>query len=291
MDLFEWALRVSKKRLRDSSLAVYRSMWGGYRQRLGATDARWGPTEPGAESAEQMLAALEGAGDYSARKRVFGLVRWTYDTLQESGMSLTNPCAAVEKLFMPDFRPEHEVLTPAWQDEMVAAARASCRGWKSVRLAAIVALLCESALKNSELIALKLDSLSGASSSYWLEAGRGVTQREFLLSEKTSKLLEEWLSVRPACESDLLFVADASGRAMDHATLWRQLKRVTLSVQGADNVRHFGTGLIRATKARELADGGAGVEQIAQFLGHRQTASTGELLERVHRRGRRRSVA
>ncbi|PNG49991.1 Tyrosine recombinase XerC [Variovorax sp. B4] len=265
-------------------------MWNGYTTRLASPAAPAGPAIPGAESAAQLVGALEGAGDYSVRKRVYGLVRWTYDTLQKSGLPLRNECKEVEKLFMPDFRPEHEMLGRSWADRMTEEARASCSGWKSVRLAAIVMLLCETALKNSELVELRLENLRGTPPR-WLNAGHKAKEREFVLSAKASALMTEWLAVRPAVPTDFLFVADATGRCMDHATLWRQLKRVTLAAQGSEGVRHFGTGLIRATKARELKDMGTDVAEIADFLGHMQEASTGELLDRVRTRRAGREAA
>lgn len=282
MDLLDWAIKVSRKRLRVSSIAVYRSMWSGYCHRLGEPAGDVQPCVPGAESAEQLYAALEGAGDYAARKRVYSLVRWIYETLQEAGMPLSNPCEELSKLFAPDVRPLHQSMSDcSWQERMIREARQTARGWKGVRLAAIVAVLCDTALRNQELIGLQLSSLTG-SPPRWLVAGTAHKARQFELNASTSLALAEWLSVRPdAAPSNWLFVADATGRPMDSATLWRQLKKVTVAVAGEGTVKHFGTGLIRATKAHELKSTGAEVADIAQFLGHRQETSTDELLERI----------
>lgn len=283
MDYFELALQLSRKRLRESSLAVYRSMWGGYVARLALETAAHGPSTPGAESSEQLVDALEGSGDYMARKRVFGLIRWTYDTLRVHGISVGNPTKPVERHFMPDWRPNLQTLDLSWVERMALAASETCTGWKQARLTAIVYLLCETALKNKELVDLRLDSLEG-SMPLRLSAGRRKHTREFELSANAAHYVEGWIRVRPEVTSDYLFVADATGRPMDHTTLWRQLKRVTMAVPGYDQVNHFGTGLIRATKAQELRAKGLKVSQIAEFLGHRQETSTDEMLERVPRR-------
>jgi site-specific recombinase XerD len=239
---------------------------------------------------DQMVAAIEGAGDYSSQKKLFGLIRWTYRVLEANGIDISNPCKRVERLYMADFRPEHRQLETTWQSRMIETARESTSGWKGVRLAAIVAVLCETALKNQELVELRLSDIHG-SPPEWLEAGRRGKKREFELTAPTSRVLSEWLLVRPVCDTDLLFVADASGRLMDSATLWRQLKKVTQRVQGGDAVAHYGTGLIRATKAKEMQTHGTSTQAIAKFLGHMQSASTDELLHRVqisHKRSTRR---
>lgn len=258
-------------------------MWSGYVYRLALETSTYGAAAAGKESSEQLCEALEGAGDYTARKRVFGLVRWVYDTLRASGMPLGNPTKSLEKLFAPDFRPEHQPLENSWADKMAQAAGHSCKGWKQARLTAIVSVLCETALKNNELVELRLADV-GSTKPFRVSAGSRAHAREFELSQSASRNLATWIDVRPDAPSDYLFVADATGRPMDHTTLWRQLKRVTLAIQGPSSVRHFGTGLIRVTKAQELRAKGLDVSQIAEFLGHKQETSTDELLERVSTR-------
>lgn len=286
LDLFDWAVKISRKRLRASSYAVYTSMWSGYRTRLASKTARSGPAQVGEETSAQMLEALSGAGGYLAQKRVFRLVRWTYNTLREQGMTtLTSSAEELVKLFAPEERLEHDMLDRTWQAQMVAAAGETAKGWKRVRLMTIVTVLCDTALKNQEILELRTTSLCGAPPRA-LIAGRGTKQRRLNLSEAAGQALEAWLAVRPANPGDYLFVADTSGRPLDPATLWRQLKRVTSAVPGSEGVKHFGTGVIRATKAKELEAHGASTAKIADFLGHRLEASTGELLDRVRRRAR-----
>ena len=284
IDLFDWAIKISRKRLRPSSRAVYASMWNGYCARLLSASNVTPAVQPGQESSAQMLGALSGAGGYLAQKRAFGLVRWTYQTLREHGMTtLTQSAEELVSLFAPDDRLKHAMLDTTWQDQMIAAASEVAKGWKRVRLTTIVTVLCETALKNQEILDLRTTDLRGYP-PYALKAGRGVKQRELVLSEKTGAALKDWLAVRPANPGDYLFVADTSGRPLDPATLWRQLKRVTSAVPGSADVKHFGTGVIRATKAKELEELGASTAAIADFLGHRLEASTGELLERVRQR-------
>lgn len=286
MDHFDWAVKISRKRLKGSSLEVYRSMWSCYAERLADPKAKSGAAIAGFENSTQMLEAIEGAGDYCTQKRVFRLVQWTYQTLNVAGKRVTTAAQYLERLYMSDFRPDLEMLETTWSDQMIEAARASCTGWKSVRLAAMTALLCDTALKNHELLALDLDSVRG-SPPQWLSAGKYAVEREFELSARCSKLLAEWLSVRPTVPTRVLFVANVAGKSLDASTIWRQLKRVTQAVQGASGVRHYGTGLIRATKAKEMLERGTDVEEVAKFLGHRQVASTGELADRVQRPRRR----
>src|SRR5690606_7282655 len=133
--------KLEHKRYRDSSLNTYRSWWKGYRERLAAPRASGDPREPGKESAIEMAAAIEGAGDYLSQKRTFALVNWIYQTLNAHGHPLTNPCSALEGLFMPDMRTDRRSMTPAWHSKLTAAASELASGWKRARLIAVVHVL------------------------------------------------------------------------------------------------------------------------------------------------------
>ena len=278
MDYFEWALNVSAKRLKRSSQAVYMSMWSGFRDRLFSMG-----TEPGKESLAQLARALEGAGDYVTQKRLHRLVHWVYDTLLESGLPLTDHTEELKRLYKADARAQHDGLTLADMSRLEEAATIEVRGWKGIRLAAMVSVLAHAGLRRQELIGLERSSIiRNSDGSGFLVVGRVRSQRRLPLPAECMVRVEQWLQAYPATdECKWLFVADAAGSPMDGSTVWRQLKRLCANVLGEDAASQFGTGIIRASlaKARQLE--GMSSTDLREFLGHRMEASTAELLERV----------
>jgi integrase len=276
--LFEWAIKVARKRLKPSSIHVYSSMWARFEQGL----KKFG-VSPGEESVAQLADVIRSYGDYPSQKRLFALVRWVYQTLEEAGLPLKNHTDELFKLYLRDERAEHEAFTPDTVKAMAAAARADVRGWKGVRLAAMLTLLGDTGLRSQELIALrKSDFNEGPPAT--LKAGLGPKVRTLSLSPDCSLLLTEWLGVYPApAATPWLFVANPVGNQMDPSTVWRQIKRIAVKTFGEDFGKDWqtGTGVIRAGVAKSLQLQGLPEVDIKDFLGHRLESSTGELLERV----------
>jgi site-specific recombinase XerD len=278
MDYFEWALKVSSKRLKPSSQAVYSSMWSGFRERLAAAG-----TEPGKETTAQLANALEGAGDYVTQKRLHSLVHWVYDTLLEAGLPLTDHTEELERLYKADARAQHDGLTLEDLAQLEEAATTEVRGWKGVRLAAMVSVLAHTGLRRQELITLERTSVITLSDGTGLLiVGRVKSQRKLPLPPECLARLQQWLDCYPApADCRWLFVADADGDPMDGSTVWRQLKRLCANVLGEDAASQFGTGIIRASLAKARQKEGMSPTELREFLGHRMEASTAELLERV----------
>lgn len=276
-NLFEQAIAVTGKRLKPSSHAVYASMWRGFQERLYAAG-----TAPGKESAAALAIALEGAGDYSTQKHLYGLVTWVYEALHEHGYTVRDNTEQLHKHYLPD----HRALHPAVSERDIAAmadlAVKRVRGWKGVRLAAMVSVLGHTGLKQNELISLKKTQVTVNSESATLKAGKKEAERVFTLEGLCAQRLRDWLLVYPASpETPWLFVANSDGRPMDSTTVWRQLKRLGAEVLGEALQSSFGTGLIRASLAKSLEQQGATSAAVCAFLGHQRESSTAELLERV----------
>lgn len=275
-DYLDWALKVSRKRLKASSRAVYRSMWAGFEARLRAQGA-----SAGEQSYSQLQKAIEGAGDYLTQKRLHALVKWVFGTLATAGVSLQDQTADLDKLYLADDRVRHQALGAEDFETLIKAAEASVRGWKGVRLAAIVALLTHAGLRQQELIALTRSSL------HWLEGGelklvvgKHSALREILLPLGCAERVRTWLTAYPAPDTcQWLFVADPEGNPMDPSTVWRQLKR--LGAQALGNAEKLSTGVLRASLAHQMQAHGADTAAVREFLGHRLEASTAELLDRV----------
>jgi len=280
MDLFEWALKITGKRLQPSSLATYKSWFGTYQTRLAEPGEDVLPSQPGRESTEQMLRALEGQGDYLTQKRTLALLAWVYRTLQRHGHDLQDQTEAIEGLYRAGHRTTHDAMPPSLQQRLIEAAHAQAKGWKGTRLVAMVRLLTDAALKTSELIRLETGDIQG-DDPYTLQIRRAAETRLLPLSADTSSALRDWLAVHPAALSSHVFVRDAGGLPMDASTVWRQLVRVATAAGIDSEAQLIGTGAIRASKAKELIAQGLSTQEISRFLGHRQADSTGELLSRI----------
>ena len=278
MNYLEKALKVSCKGLKPSSLSVYRCMWRGFSERL----ARMG-AEPGRESTAQLARALEGAGDYATQKRLHSLVHWVYTTLAQAGMPLSDHTQELERMYLADQRAHHEGLTLDDLARLESAALHEVKGWKGVRLAAMVSVLAHTGIRQQELLALRR-------SDVWWDTGgqamlaihRKSASRVLPLPASCALRLRQWLENYPADSLiPWLFVADTEGNPMDSSTVWRQLKRLCARELGPNAASQFGTGIIRASLAKALQQEGMSTEELSKFLGHRQEASTAELLERV----------
>lgn len=278
MDLFEWALKVSRKQLKSSSYRAYASLWGGFNRRL--VDMG---TEPGKEARAQLAQAIAQAGDYGTQKRVHSLVQWVYETLSDHGLPLADFTHELDGLYMPDSRAQHVGLNPAELARLEAAACTHVRGWKGVRLAAVVSLLAHTGMKQHELIGLERQSLAWAENgSVRVTVGKKSAQRTLELPASCAVRLRNWLEAYPAgADVNWLFVADTEGRQMDASTLWRQLKRLCERELEGRALGQFGTGLIHASVAKAMLQEGKTATQLREFLGHQQESSTAELLERV----------
>lgn len=279
MNLFEWALKVTGKRLQPSSLVTYRSWYGTYESRLAMPGYGMEPSQPGKESIGQMLRALEGQGDYLTQKRTLALLGWIYRNLQLHGHDLEDQTQAIEDLYRARHRTTHTAMAPSLQTRLMEAAGQQAKGWKSARLQAMVCLLADTALKTSELIRLEIGHVHGEDPCL-VDIGDGPHMRSLPLGPSAYDSLRAWMAVHPAPLSPYVFVRDASGLPMDASTVWRQLVRVTTAA-GVDMGAQIGTGAIRASKAKEMTEQGQTTAEIARFLGHRQPDSTGELLSRV----------
>lgn len=278
MDYFDWALSVSRKRLRPSSRKVYASMWKGFVERLALESA-----SPGKESVEQLGRAIEGAGDYVTQQRLYRLICWVYEVLAEAGHPLTDHTASLRSLYLAKVRHQHEGLSDADIATLVRKAEETVSGWKGVRLGALMSVVGYLGLKQQEIIALDKDHLVwGGEQPLKMRVGKAQKSRVLDIPPACGQALVRWLAHYPAPkETEALFVANERGERMDASTIWRQIKRLCEQVFGAHGLTQFGTGVMRASRAKTLEQQGNSSIDIQAFLGHKQEASTTELLERI----------
>ncbi len=283
MNHLDWALAVSNKRLRPSSLGVYRSMWAGLERRLREQGAP-GPTLCDAQA---LGTALRGSGDYGTQRRVFRLVQWVCETLSEAGHPVSDACTGLEALYRADVRPVREVRAVSGAEDMLSVLVE--RSELSAHLVALAAVCELTGLKTGQLRQLRRSDVTFSGGAPQLTLRTRREDRRWPLPETTVRALQAWLAVHPcSSEQAAFFATDASGAPPAPSTLWRQLKRVS-EVLGEGGPR-TGTGQFRAKLASRLQHDGASLEDVRRALGHRQLESTQELLGRVRVRRRSRGA-
>jgi integrase len=273
-DWLNLAITISRKPLRPSSYGVYLSMWRKLTGRVGdsfALEQRL--------SHDVLLAALLEAGAYSSQRRSFLLLRWVVTTLRDAGQPIQADLERLDVRYKQDSRPVRQACAlESLKSRLLEQVSLQFKGDKRLRLRAVVYLLCETGIRTKELVALETYNLRrGEEGAHYVQIGKGATTRQLALSPDAWAAVQAWLARRPPGIS-LLFCND-KGMPLDPSTVWRQLRKVGALPE--ISVLSVGTGLIRTAKAGDLKSSGLTDESIRQALGHRLTASTSELLERI----------
>jgi len=141
------------------------------------------------------------------------------------------------------------------------------------RDASLTLFLLNTGLRLSELIAMCPGDLqlSERKGSLLVQNGKGGKQRTVPLNSDARKALQDWLAVRPDCESDVIWVAvegepdGLSGRAVQ-----RILQRYAQEAGLEELTPH----ICRHTFAKNLVNSGAGLEKVAALLGHSNLNTT-----------------
>lgn len=262
------ALAISRKRLRPSSVEVYSSRWKGLCSAVAL--------EPGAALTTKALGAgLGQLPSYLAQKRALELCLWVCDTLVRAGRLPSNPAFELHRHFFDDSRPLHSVpIVEHLGDALARAAEGLASGWKLQRLRA-VGHLAALGLKAGELRTLPKAAWSPSRAVL----GPGGLRREIAVPSTSVKAFEDWLGVHPAPESPLFLVANEQGNALDAATVWRQVCK--LQKGSGLPLEASGTSGLRALLAGNLLQQGVEPAAVQESLGHRDIASTHELLRRI----------
>lgn len=268
-DLFDQALKASKKRLRSSSEQVYRSMWASMSEEL--RNASRPPSVP------QLQAALAVFQAYATRRKALGLLKWVAKNAPEGALLLGDRFEALEQEYSQ--RPAHNYALNT-QEALLRAmlVRAQkVRGWKGVRLQALLRVLWDTGLRQEELLGMTWGHLDVAAASLKVP---GRPPRYLALSAETLEALAYWRLACPVDSGVHMWVADESGKLLNPSTVWRQLKRVEppgtpleLSLSGPT--------AFRAAFAWRCLQRGLETPEIQQLLGHARLASTEALLEQL----------
>ena len=141
------------------------------------------------------------------------------------------------------------------------------------RDASLTLFLLNTGLRLSELTALHLGDvqLSERKGSLLVQNGKGGKQRAVPLNTEARKALQEWLDVRPATNSNSIWVAvEAESAGLSGRAVQRILKRYAQEA-GLDELTPH---MCRHSFAKNLVNQDVGIEKVAALLGHANLNTT-----------------
>lgn len=277
MTLYELALDVSRKKLKPSSEAVYRSLWKKF---CAATRV---DENPRFLSDIELRQALTAVGAYSTQKKTLGLFKWVAKTLEPKGILLGNAYEYVEQNYFEKSTHNYSLNgSKAIPLKLAAATNTEYPDWKGKRLAAVMWVLWDCGPQQSELLALEWrDFLFSSTEGSSVVVGEGRKRRELPLSREAAEALLLWRGLKPSfLPRESPWLALSTGKPLEPSTLWRQLKRLE---GGSVSVEASMTGptAFRASYAKRLHEAGYSINEIKEKLGHSLETSTQELVSHL----------
>lgn len=297
-DSFATNKRGEPQPLRDSSIKVYRAMFGKFiDQVLGETPGGSIVKSLPEVSVDDIRRFLDGNSlNKGIRHRYVRLLERTFDLLLMKGVVDGNPARGLA-VAQPTRSGKGNDRTQWLSTEQQAAvldALPSGEGWKDQRSRAMIAVVLAGGLKVSEVIKITLSNVGTQQDdgSVFIDVypgGAGRWHRTRVAAFGAAILLQ-WVEMRKTLEipGNLLFPAGATGGPLHPATVYRQVKAV-LSSAGVpeDQIKRRGARTLRNSFALRELEGGASPALVGEYLGHRADRSTRyytELLPRSRNR-------
>lgn len=162
---------------------------------------------------------------------------------------------------LPNVIPEH-AMNELFQEEVFPS------DWKGRRDRSVIALMYETGIRLSELIALETKDLVRDQSELRV-FGKGNKERRVPLMKETIESVEEHLSMRPF-KSRFLFVSDA-GRSLYPSFVYRRVHHYLSLVS---SLQKRSPHVLRHSFATHLLNRGAELNAVKDLLGHASLSST-----------------
>lgn len=210
-----------------------------------------------------------------SRRRRISALRTYFRFLVVEGRVEKNPVQGIE---LPrDWRRLPDTVSRASIEKLIEAA---ATGATPARNRAIVELLYSSGLRVGELCGLRPGDLRLAE-GFLRCIGKGSKERLVPLGEPARRAIEEYLAnERPAGREDELFLS-VRGRRLTRETIARFLKRAALAAGLAESITPH---TLRHSFATHLLEGGAGLREVQEMLGHADIRTTEIYTHVDHRR-------
>ena len=162
---------------------------------------------------------------------------------------------------LPNVIPEH-AMNELFQEEVFPS------DWKGRRDRSVIALMYETGIRLSELIALETKDLVRDQSELRV-FGKGNKERRVPLMKETIESVEEHLRMRPF-KSRFLFVSDA-GRSLYPSFVYRRVHHYLSLVS---SLQKRSPHVLRHSFATHLLNRGAELNAVKDLLGHASLSST-----------------
>lgn len=235
------------------------------------------------EMIERYLAWLYERGrEKSSQARALSGIRSLYDYLLLTDRIQTSPA----ELIATPKRSRHlpEVLTTDEIDRILAAIDPSTP--KGRRDQAMVELLYSCGLRVSELTALRVGDLFFGE-GYIRVVGKGDKQRLVPISATARERISAYLDERvPARSGEEVLFLNNRGRQLTRVMIFTILKEAALR---AGIEKPISPHTLRHSFATHLLEGGAGIRQVQELLGHESILTT-EIYTHLDREHLRRTV-
>lgn len=194
----------------------------------------------------------------ASRRRKLAVVRAFYGWCCRCGYLEVSPAAAALSPKLPRKLPV--ILYEDGARALLAAAAGDPRDY------AIIRLLLDCGLRESEVCALRARDLSGCN---LLVTGKGGKQRLLPLPAVTLAAIRRYRATIPA-RTEALFLSQKGGK-LDRSAVWRMVKTY---VRAAGLPEEISPHKLRHTCATLMLDGGADLRGVQGVLGHANISTT-----------------
>jgi integrase/recombinase XerD len=227
---------------------------------------------------EQVRSFVESLADSGlaarTQARKLSAVRQYQRVLMLEGHRPDNPTTNIDSPRLG--RPLPKVLQAADVDALLAAAR-RVDGWRGVRLVAMLEILYATGLRVSELVGLRLSSLSRDGRIVTVR-GKGGKERLVPLGEVARKAVSDCLPLRKMMlgkqtrSTPWLFPSRAADGHITRDGFAKQLQDI--AIEAGLDVPRISPHLLRHAFATHLLANGADLRSVQQMLGHSDISTT-----------------
>lgn len=206
--------------------------------------------------------------------RKLSAVRQFHDFLLLEGYRADDPTSTVDAPRLG--RPLPKVLQFEEVGALLAAA-GEVEGWRGARMSALLEILYATGLRVSELVGLRLSSLSRDGRIVTVR-GKGGKERLVPLGEEALRAIENWLPLREALLGKKsrtvpwLFPSRAAEGHVTRDGFAKQLREIALAA-GLDPTK-VSPHVLRHAFATHLLANGADLRSVQQMLGHSDISTT-----------------
>lgn len=202
------------------------------------------------------------------------LCKWARQTKQITSDPTENIKGVPSVARSPKWLDKHEqhALKRAIENDLELAKKNYPKRWVTRRRdASLTLFLLHTGLRLSEAIGLRMTDLelSERKGNILVQNGKGNKQRNVPLNADARKALQDWIAVRPGCDH-LWMTVEGEHESLSGRTVQRILQRYAK----AANIKELTPHICRHTFAKNLVDGGVGLEKVAALLGHSSLNTT-----------------